>query len=440
MCIHEFYSSTACGHHFPKLPPTAEPNRLFKDYHSTIAVPRNLTCTPVKLALKFYHDQVVYRPADNNCGAKVDIPKKCPIVHAPRHGPKARTIKAHKEAEDWLEQKMLLNLLGPLQKEQIEIDAAVLDRCSNRAKPGEHDVSELQSHREQFFYPPAMYAHVQDVKAFQERDSHFMAPNVRYTKVNFGCGGPFSAECLTGWYGLALLTHRLHLWGDSVTHPKACNNECLAGWSGPDLNGHRKQTWARDSPKTWRLVDYQSMAPRHTYNFSEHWAVIDYSNVGHLHDDYDRNSDRYARRHNMPSITPIYVPATVLVPVPERLDQVLRAMDRMPPAVFPLMDEVERASIEDLLERLPEAFDEEEPLSGKRLELVMKERVLTRNGPRRLVYVVEGEPDGGSEREREQASTPVETPEMAEARGQRARRALREKIAKDFPQGKRKES
>lgn len=42
------------------------------------------------------------------------------------------------------------------------------------------------------------------------------------------------------------------------------------------------------------------------------------------------------------------------------------------------------------------------------------------------------------ESEEEQEPAPVETPEMAEARRQRARKEMREKIARDFSEGKEK--
>lgn len=274
MCFHEFYLSTACGHHFPKLPPSAKPNVFFNDYPPTIAAPQSLTCVAVKLALKFYHDQVVYLPADMNCGTKVDIPKSCPIVHGPRYGPTNRTMREHEKADALLNNNMLRNGLDHWQKQQIDINAANLDQCSNRAKPGEHNAAELRRHKEQA-YPRNMYAHVQDVKAFQARDKRSMKPNVIYTNVDFGCGGPFSAECLTGWDGVGLLTQRLHLWSDTTTHPKPCNHECLAGWSGADLDTYRQQTWAGDNLKNWANIDYSRFTREYVHDHTEHWAVID---------------------------------------------------------------------------------------------------------------------------------------------------------------------
>lgn len=431
MCFHEFYFSTTCGHHFPKLPPSVKPNVFFKDYPPTIAVPQSLTCLPVKLALKFYHDQVVYLPADMNCGAKVDIPKSCPIVHRPRDGPTKRTIREHDKAEVMLSNNMLENGLGDGQKWQVEINAANLDQCSNRAKPGEHNATELRRHKEQA-YPRNMYAHVQNVKAFQSRDKRFMKPNVIYTNVNFGCGGPFSAECLTGWDGVGLLTQRLHLWSDTTTHPKACNHECLAGWSGADLDTYRQQTWAGDNLKNWMNRDYTKFTRDYVPAHTEHWAVIDYSNVSHLHaDQFDWNGRQYVRKYELPNGQVVHVPEMVSVPVPERLDQVLRAMERVPPPEPPLLESADFASIEDILGRLPEAFDEEVPL--------------TEAGSEPLALVAEGsesdttavdEPEEESEEEPEPEPTTVETPEMAEVRRQRARREMREKIARDFSKDK----
>lgn len=452
MCLHEFYLSTACGHHFPRLPPSAKPNVFFSDYHSTIAVPQSLTCNPVKLALKFYHDQVVYLPADMNCGAKVEIPKSCPIVHVPRDGPTKRTSREQDKARALLKNNMLGNGLGPWQERQIEINAMVLDQCSNRAKPGQHNAADLRRHRSRFQYPLNMYAHVQNVKAFQARDRRLMVPNVSYTDVDFGCGGPFSAECLTGWDGAGLLTHRLHLWGDAVTHPKPCNHQCLAGWSGADLDTRRQQIWAGDNLRNWGNVDYSGFAPKHVFEqtkITDHWVSIDYSNISHLHaDQWHWNGKEFERIHTLPNGDVVHVPERVSVPVPESFDQVLRGMSRVP-----LPEEVDQASIEAILRRLPEAFNEEEPLTSEGLEPRMgiadesarEEEMSTEEGSEPLVDVAKGSEsdttavaDAEEKSEEEQEPTPAETPEMAEVRRQRARKEMREKIARDFSRGKEK--
>ncbi|CAF9938974.1 MAG: hypothetical protein ALECFALPRED_007940 [Alectoria fallacina] len=429
MCRYEFYLSTACGHHFPKLPPPARPDLFFNNYHPTIAVPESLTCAAVKLALKFYHDQVVYLPADMNCGAKVDIPKSCPIVHRPRDGPTKRTIKEQEKAIRMLTETMLENGLGPWQEWQVEINAAVLDQCSNRAKPGEHSRTALRRHQE-LQYPRNMYAHVQNVKAFQARDKRFMMPNVTYTNVDFGCGGPFSAECLTGWDRVGLVTQRLHLWGDAITHPKPCNHECLTGWSGADLDTYRQQIWVGDNPKNWGHFDYAEFARDYTFKNtlpSKRWGLIDYSFVSHLHaDQFGWNGKGVARKHHLPNGQVVHVPEMVSIPVPESLDQVLREMARLARLGSPLPKEADQASIEDILDRLPEAFNEQDPLTGDCSEPLMGAVEGSESGT-----TVVGEP------EEEEKPIPVEeTPEMAEARRQRARKDMREKIARDFSKGK----
>ena len=420
MCFHEYYLSTACGHHFPKLPPSAKPNVFFNNHHSTIAVPQSLTCTAVKLALKFYHDQVVYLPADMNCGAKVDIPKPCPIVHEPRQSPNKSMVREQHGAQAPLNNKMLANGLGDPQQRQIEIDAAVLDQCSNRAKPGDHSPSALRRHRA-LHYPPNMYAHVQDLKAHQGRDRRYMTPNVIYTKVEFGCGGPFSAQCLRGWDGKGLLMHRLHLWSDAITHPKPCHDGCLTGWSGADLDRYRRKTWTGNSRRNYNSAKYYAkFAPMYVFYNTETWYVVDYSNVSHLHaDQFDWNGYQFVRKENLPNRPEVRVPEEVLVPVSGRLAQVLRAMSRGP--VSGRQDD--QISIEDLLERLPEAFDEEEPLSREGSEPLVK---TAENSESDSTLIDEPEPE----------PMPVETPEMEEARRQRARKELRERIARDFSKGK----
>ena len=362
MCVHEFYRSTACGHRFPKLPPSAKPNVFFNNYHPTIAVPQSLTCAPVKLALKFYHDQVVYLPADMTHGAKVEMPKACPIVHQPRHRVTEKAIKGQQMADLILRDRMRANGLGPRQEQQVELDATILDQCSNRAKEGEHSVAELRQHK-RYPYPLNMFAHVLSVKDFQTRDMSLMVPNVKYTNVDFGCGGPFSAECLIGWAEIGLLMHRLHHWGDAVTHPKRCSADCLVGWSGDDLDRYRQQTWARYEPKFWKNVkseDYPNIINTHMTLHNERSVMIDYSSLCHRHEDQFENSVRVCFKIVNGVKRKVWVPEYVSVPVPERLHQALLGMKQVP---LP-----EPPSIEDILGRLTEAFDQEQPLTGRSLQ------------------------------------------------------------------------
>ena len=417
------------------VPPSAKPKQFFEDCRykrdNTIAVPKSLTCDAVKLALKFYHDQVVYLPADMHCGSKVEIPKSCPIIHtSPGKYPRGFDKWSHEEWKRWFEKEMKNNGLGPEQKAQIQLDAAVLDRCSNRAKPNEHDPFLLRLHKESP-YPWNMYCHVQCLKRYQERDAKFQMPNVRYHHVGFGCGGPFSAECLTGWDGIGLLTHRLHLWADTTTHPRPCSPECLTGWNGrslgadlgTDLRAHRHQTWAGDRRANYKNFDYASLCQQ-VVRGAQHWVQIDYSNISHLHTDqfvwHGQQSIRI--RHSRMDAWK-RIPAKVWIPVPERLDQVLRLMRPVQPPLSPPPPSSPytnpASSTESLLERLPEAFDEEQPLSVRSLV-----------PPPWIMMTDDSPPSSPSS-----VSTIVveETPEEAEARGQRARQALRERIARDFP-------
>lgn len=357
-----------------------------------------------------------------NCGAKVDIPKSCPIVHEPCRILTESTIRDQDRARALLKNHMLGNGLGPWQELQIEIDAAIPDQCSNRAKPGEHSPSKLRRHRE-LPYPLNMYAHVQNVRAYQRRDKKYMTPNVIYTEVDFGCGGPFSAECLTGWGGKGLLTHRLHLWSDSITHPKPCNQECLAGWSGADLDTHRWKTWANGNAKNLGHLDYAKFnAPEYVFKNTKQWYMIDYSNVSHLHaDQFTWNGNLFVRKDRLPNGQVVHVPERVSVPVPESLDQALRQMDQVPQPESPLPEEVDQASIEYLLARLPEAFEEEQPLSRDDSEPPVE---TAENSESDSTLVDELQP------------IPVETPEIADARRRRAREVMREKIARDFSKGK----
>ena len=324
MCVHEFYHSVVCGHDFPKLP---QPARLafFSDPYPTIYVPQSLTCIPVKLALKFYHDQVVYQPSDMTCGTKVVMPRSCPIVHDLPEGTSSEVLdKAYQgqwKADQELWDAMIQNGLGPHQQWQVERYAEVADRCSNRFKPGEYDATLLGQLKSQD-YPPNMYKHVQDVRAYQERDRSYMIPNVRYIEVDFGCGGPFSPECVNGWNGIRLLTHRLHLWGDGTTHPRPCNHECLAGWSGVDLDTYRRETWPRDSAIRWRNTpDYPKSAKKilakKSRDAKQWWIALDFSNISHRHVGQRK---WLLTEQELRSAT---VPQDVWVPVPNRLLQFL---------------------------------------------------------------------------------------------------------------------
>lgn len=103
-------------------------------------------------------------------------------------------------------------------------------------------------------------------------------------------------------------------------------------------------------------------------------------------------------------------------------------MSRVPVAGWPFLEEVDRASIEDILGRLPEAFNEQEPLS--------------REISQPSVYI-----SGGSETASTLVDEPAaepecmveETPEMAEAQRRKARELLKEKLRRDFSEGKGKD-
>ena len=341
MCIHEFYRSQVCGHHFPKLPQPVRFHRL-NNHRDAIYLPGSLTCDAVMLALKFYHDQVTYLPADMSWGTKVVIPRSCPIVHdLPEDTPaelKESIKKGQKKANAILRNAMFRNGLTRLQAFQIQRDAEVADRCSNRARPGEHDPALLERHKWQE-YPLNMYKHVQDVKAYQERDRRHMMPNVMYTDVHFGCGGPFSAQCLIGWTDIKLLTHRLHLWGDGTTHPKPCNDECLAGWSGNHIDAYRRRTWPGDSAIGWRDVDYPSVAHNllvdRTRESQQWWTALDFRNVSHHHTDQfmwdGSNFVKKSQPRTEEEAANLRVPEYVWTPVPNRLHQILTNTPRARP-------------------------------------------------------------------------------------------------------------
>ena len=362
MCIHEFYRSEVCGHHFPKLPPPAR-YAVFNEPLPTIFVPESLTCIPVKLALKFYHDQVVYLPADMNCGSKVEIPRSCPIVHDLPEGTSRKVMNeawwGQLKACSILWDAMRDNGLGFAQAIQIQLDAQVPDRCSNRAKPGEHNAALLRRHK-RLEYPPSMHAHVQAVRTFQGRDRRHMVPNVRYIQVDFGCGGPFSANCLKGWDSIRLLTHRLHLWGDGNTHPKPCNQGCLAGWSGSDIDAYRRETWPGDIAIGWRdTVDYSTSAQNvlvtRTRDSQQWWTALDFSNISHRHtDQWKWNGSKPVNITQVltnTELSKLKVPECVWVPVPNRLRQILTNKPKAKPesAETPEMADKRRRKAWDLI-------------------------------------------------------------------------------------------
>ena len=386
-----------------------------------------MTCNAVKLALKFYHDQVVYLPSDMNCGTKVDIPKSCPIVHSSRGGPTQRAMREHEKAITSLNIAMLYDGLGPWQQAQIEVEAARLEICSNRAKPGEHNPEELALHRE-LQYPRNMFSHVQNLKAFQSRDRKDMMPNVKYTDVGFGCGGPFSPECLTGWDAGGLLTQRLHLWSDATTHPKPCNNECFAGWNGADLIQYRQQTWAGDGLKKWGEKNYPKTSHEHICKHTKRSVFIRYAINTHPHNDQFDGNDKESKRKPEPPIgQAVYVLRDIEVPVSRSLYGVLHGLDPLRFPGPPSSEDVDHASIEDILGRLPEAFEAQDPSS--------------REGSGPPVNTTQGSESGSTlvdEPVVEPEPVPVEAPEVTEApevgeaRRQKAREVLREKLKRDF--------
>ena len=401
-------------------------------------------------------------------GAKVEIPRMCPIVHQPRDGVTIRAVAEQQRAEWTLKNAMFIGGLGEPQLIQAEINATVLDQCSNRSKPGRHKPAALRRHK-QIVYPPNQYAHSQNLKAYQARDQKDMVPNVRYINVDFGCGGPFSAECVTGWTGVGLLTHRLHLWGDATTHPKPCSQACLTGWSGTDLDTYRRQTWAGHDPNNWLNVDYPWLASQHMSRHHEHEVRIDYSWLSHRHaDQFERNGTGFVRIEkvrigNTNHFHIVHVPEVVLVPVPERLDQVLRTIrhsseeadrtfsedvpeeaDLILTSTNDTAQESDQNSISHLLRHLTEAFSQEQPLSLRSsnqlsgsADVSAEGEVSPREGPKPLPRHAEGSDSEistvkeGSVQEQELKR--VETPEEEEERRQKAIKAMREKIDRDFP-------
>ena len=317
-----------------------------------------------------------------HCEAKVEIPRSCPIIHPPPDPMTEEAMEESDRADQNLSHAMSLNGLGVDQQRQVNIEAAIPDQCSNRAKPG-HSAAKLRLHK-RWAYPPNMYAHVQNVKTYQERDRRYMKPNVKYIRVHFGCGGPFSPECLIGWNDTKLLGHRLHLWADPTTHPKPCNHGCLQGWSGADLNTYRRQTWAgRDATALLRLdpigyanfarqhVSQQYMSQRMAEQHPERFATLDFSDFS------DQHTDQWILSNN-----------------------------QLPVRTWEVWD--------------PKA---------EKVKLVHVPEHVTIPLPKRLEWVLSGSESRGIEAE----PTWVETPEMADARRRKARDVLRRKIAKDFP-------
>ena len=103
-----------------------------------------------------------------NCASKVEIPRSCPIIHPSLEGMTRGAVEEADRAYQDLNNAMSLNGLGVDQRRQVNIDAAIPDQCSNRAKPG-HSAANLRWHKRRE-YPLNMHAHVQSVKAYQERD------------------------------------------------------------------------------------------------------------------------------------------------------------------------------------------------------------------------------------------------------------------------------
>ena len=409
-----------------------------------------------------------------NCGAKVEIPRSCPVIHGDTTRATRKAVDGQKQADRKLKNAMLRNGLGRPQELQIEMDALVLDQCSNRAKPGEHNAVDLRQHK-QMEYPLNMYGHVQSVKAYQSRPKSLMKPNVRYFEVDFGCGGPFSEQCVTGWSEEGLLTHRLHLWNDIDTHPKPCNDQCLVGWSSADLETYRKQTWPNDDPQYWKIIDYAKFAPEHVFKRTDQWAVLNYDKVKYLHpEQWVWDGKSFARTKALKNGQIVHVPERVWVPVPNGLRPFL-------PRLEPV-EEFDQSTIDDMFRRLPGACSEMEPLTGESSQLLVNpaddflKSESTQEGSEPLPPIAAGsdsditaveepeepveehepveEPEPVEESEpvqdqdmtpeqepaqdqdltpeqepaQEQKPTPVETPEAAEAR---ERREMREKLARD---------
>ena len=131
------------------------------------------------------------------------------------------------------------------------------------------------------------------------------------------------------------------------------------------------------------------------------------------------------RRYNPEYGLEVKVPEEVCVPVSKRLYQALYELSLEPVPGSPSLEEVDRASIEDILRRLPEAFDEQEPLSRE----VSQPSAYVLGGSESVSTLVD-EPSVEPEAREE------ETPEMAKARRRKVREVMREKLKRDFSKGK----
>ncbi len=162
-------------------------------------------CTPVKVALDYWHSQLLYKPVETPTGNTIACPQACrPVRPFPRD---IQGNRAAWEADDeTLAANMAFHGVHIAEQHRVLSDEATVGRDSMRMLPPNERPSEE--------YPQHFYNFIRDLAVYQSRPDK--EPNVQFFNTLKGCGRPGSRmtpnPCLVGWTGKELLMLRMKDW------------------------------------------------------------------------------------------------------------------------------------------------------------------------------------------------------------------------------------
>ncbi|KAL6714139.1 hypothetical protein ACLMJK_008633 [Lecanora helva] len=161
-------------------------------------------CTPVKVALEYWHRQTQFLPVEMTSHPPQPCPRRCPLV---RPYPGARASQWMWESDD---STLAANLLALGVDDAKEAEILRLESTFGRdsmrslrggVAPTEH-------------YPGNWYNIIREVHVYQQRPVR--CPNLYVYNIAKGCGcprnGQISSRCLVGWTRTELLMLRASDW------------------------------------------------------------------------------------------------------------------------------------------------------------------------------------------------------------------------------------
>ena len=158
-------------------------------------------CTPLKVALEYWHRQLQYLPVESPTGSTLPCPQACrPVRPFPREMIGNRAV--WERDDETLERNMLAHGVDEAEKSRVLALENTPGLDSMRILP--RDMTPSQD------YPEKWYNFVRDFAVYQSLADK--APNVYITNTTKGCGRPGGRPCLARWTGPEILMLRMREW------------------------------------------------------------------------------------------------------------------------------------------------------------------------------------------------------------------------------------